>query len=235
MSLKAALLKRKSNLIIVHGPPGCLKTTFIKETCASLDLQIEYIDNLLQYKSKLVLKNSVGLTDIDDFDYFIKYKSKISNLTNLIIETRCLPYIYKYIPFSLCINLSKLTIKQLEKLNIDKCDSLDLLEGNLHRVSFYQYSCCIPSYSIYKYLNFIYDFSYNTSDNMENKPDDIRLLTRYVSYNSVYLIESDCLYDIYDAISLSDLKLEEFDEYLICKVQKSKKRKIKGFYNFKIV
>ncbi|EQB62008.1 hypothetical protein NAPIS_ORF00425 [Vairimorpha apis BRL 01] len=234
-ALKTALLKRKTNLIIIHGPSGCLKTSFIKETCASLNLQIEYIDNILQYKSKLVLKNSVGLTDLDDFDYFIKYKSKICNITNLIIETRCLPYIYKYIPSSICINLNKLTIKQLSKLNIKECDDLNLIRGNLHRLTFYKYSHCIPSYNIYKYLNFIYSFSYNTSDNVDNKPDDNQLLNKYIFYNSLYLIDFDDLYNVYNVISLCDSKLQEFDEYLIYIIKTSKKNNIEGFYNFKII
>lgn len=252
-SLKSALLKRKSHLIIVYGPPGCLKTSTIRETCASLNLEIEYIDNILQYKSTIVMKNSIGLTDLDDFDFFVKNKTKISAFTNLIIETRCLPYMYKYIPSSICINISKLTNKQILKLLKDnhKCKLLssdktynndfngkdinfDLIDGNLHRLTFYKFSHCIPSYSIYKYLNYIYGLSYNTSDNLENKPDDNKLLAKYISYNSVYLIDIEDLYGVYNAISLCEYRLIEFDEYLVYNVKKSLKKHVNGFYNFKI-
>lgn len=228
--LALALQNRHNSVIIVSGPSGCLKTSLITFVLSSMDLTSEYIEDISIYKSKLLSKSSVCLTDIDDMDYFMKNKSKISSMSNLIIETRSLPYIHKSFSRSVGISMSKISNTSLRRFYKFSDDVLKIIDGNMHRLDFYKYTIRTSSSTIYKYLNTLYSSNGNQND---TKISSDHKIIKYLFSNSLYFVDFSSLYDIHKSISLTDYKIDEFCLYSVNTVRISKKKKLEKFMSMK--
>lgn len=206
-----ALKTRHNNIIVISGPSGSLKTSLIHTVLNKLSLVSEYITDVSVYKSKLLTKSSICLTDIDDLEYFIKHKHKINKMSNLIIETRLLPYMYKSLDNGIGINLSISNKNKKDKINY-------------HLSPYKKLRSIEPLPCIYKTLNILFsNQSYKVTICYDYK------ILKYIFSNSLEFIELESLYNIYDSISLADLKLDEFIDYAVYAVAVSKKRKIRKF------
>ncbi|KAF9764431.1 hypothetical protein NGRA_0579 [Nosema granulosis] len=242
--LKNAIENRSKHVIVVYGPPGSLKTTATSQICSQLGLSLEYVPDISNYKNKLLNKNNVCLTDIDSHEYINKHKSKIENMRNLIIETRSLQNIWRYLKNCKVVELRKVCSSAVKKLILGKMSttkkidgttkkinitdtSIEAIDGNLHRLSFYFYCNKIENIDIYRYLGRLF-YSKNITDSSFNSFK----ITNYLFNNSIYFIQEEDLYDVYDGFSLSDSKLEEFYGYSEYLVFSSKKKNL-GKFSFK--
>ncbi|WUR05118.1 ATPase-AAA-core domain-containing protein [Vairimorpha necatrix] len=211
LSFKRALENRHDNIIVVSGPSGCLKSTFINSVLKDLSLVPEYIEDVTLYKNKLLTKSKICLTDIDDLEYFIRNKSKINQMTNLIIETRLLPYMHKSLNKGLCITLSY-------------CTKIQNFTGNFHSLPFSKFDFYQPSLSIYKVLNNLYG-----SRNRRISISYDKKILKYIFTNSLFHLRLDSLYFAYESISLADYQMEEFLDYAVYAVSSSYKNKTNKF------
>lgn len=225
--LSLALQNRNNLIIIVSGPSGSLKSYLINYVLSKMSLVSEYIEDIANYKSKLLTKSSICLTDIDDMDFFIKNKLKISSMSNLIIETRSLPYIYKSFTNSVSINLRKISSTLIKKYYKFTDDILNVINGNMHRIDFYKYTIGISNNTIYNYLNNLY----RSYENIKI-PNDHKII-KYLFSNSLYYVDISSLYEIHELISLTDYKLDEFCLCSINLVKNCKKNKLEKFLSMK--
>ncbi|KAK6089466.1 hypothetical protein P3W45_001603 [Vairimorpha bombi] len=228
--LALALQNRHNSVIIVSGPSGCLKTSMIASVLSSMNLVSEYIEDISLYKSKLLSKSSVCLTDIDDMDYFVKNKSKISSMSNLIIETRSLPYIYKSFSRSVSISMSKISNTSLRRFYKFTDDILKIIDGNMHRLDFYKYTLRTSYSTIYKHLNILYG---TTKQQNDQKQHNDQKIIKYLFSNSLFFVDLSSLYDIHESISLTDYRIDEFYLYSVDTVRMSKKKELRKFMSMK--
>lgn len=228
--LKKALEDRDHHLIILYGPSGSLKTTVLSGLCAQLGLNLEYITDLTTYKNRLIDKNSLGYTDLDNYEFIIKHKSRLENMKNLVIETRSLQSVWKHLKNCKIIEFRKVcdtTVRKLLPKDTKLNEALEAIDGNLHRITFYKYCSNIESVDIYRYLGRLF-YSKTLTGTVFN---GFRI-TNYLFNNAINFFEGASLYEVYDGFSLTDFKLEEFYLYSEYLVYKNKKKNV-GKYVFK--
>lgn len=220
--------------IILQGPPGCAKTHTLHSLLQTTQTSYEYIDNPLKltyYPSKSLL-----ITDIDTKDIIYQLsnqlKHKLSNITRIIIETRCIfqtqEYLEKLSTMFILIKFNKITDARIKKHS----RNVSGVNGNLHRLFMeggYLYNG--QELGVCDFYHFLGKIFYGNLDKLEEIRGVEFEKNKVVSY-----IRANCVYfmGVGDVVRLMDLMSggDDVNVYLYF-ILSCKKKKPESFYGFK--
>ncbi|AFN82566.1 hypothetical protein EROM_020910 [Encephalitozoon romaleae SJ-2008] len=232
--LRTAFQKLGTTVVVVYGPPGSSKTHSIRRTADALSLTIEYIEDVGVYRGMLPVPNTICLTDLDDYEYLSKHRSRLVKMKNLVIETRTLLSIGKILPDAVIVKFGKVSNRKILKFyNLSEEEAL-VVDGNLHAVEFCKYSVRNEAISIFHLLGRLFhskETSVSKACEMANMYGRDRFFG-YVMENCSFFMSISDIQRLIEGLSVDDLGGAQL-ERLVWIIMDSKKSSPKGFFSFR--